>query len=178
LGRNAMPDLTQLNLMGCGIRDDGFVALVSALEHNTTLRILDLDFNHFGERGFMALAESLPNIKGLQHLNFAPSAGFQSTLPLLMEGFRKNTSLVNMDDDDRGVHGDCLRELIFLGYRNRFTPLLKTSDSPGASPVLGIWSRALAKVTTDSDLLFHVLRNKPKLVGSAGGLKKRKRDGE
>jgi hypothetical protein len=126
----------------------------------------------------MPLAESLPSIKRLQQITITATAGFLSTLPLLMEGFRKNTGLVKVDiDEDRWcVPDDCLRELKFLGYRNRFTPLLKTYDSPGAAPVLGIWSRALAKVTTEPDVLFHVLRNKPKLVGSAGGLKKRKRD--
>jgi Ran GTPase-activating protein (RanGAP) involved in mRNA processing and transport len=34
----------------------------------TTLQILDLQNNNFVERGFMALAESLPNIKGLQEI--------------------------------------------------------------------------------------------------------------
>ena len=54
-----------------------------------------------------------------------------------------------------------------------FTPLLTD-----ASPRLGIWSRALAKVASEPDVLFHVLRNKPKLVESAGGSKKRNRDDE
>jgi Ran GTPase-activating protein (RanGAP) involved in mRNA processing and transport len=180
LGRNAMPDLTQLNLTSCGIHDDGFMALVSALEQNTTLNILGLRYNTFGEQAFMSLADSLPNIKGLQQITIAASAGLLLTLPLLMEGFRKNTSLVEVDiDEDRWcVQTDCIQELKFLGYRNRFTPLLKASSSPGASPWLGIWSRALAKVTTEPDVLFHILRNKPKLVGSVCGLKKRKRDGE
>jgi hypothetical protein len=52
-------------------------------------------------------------------------------------------------------------------------------DPPDASPQLGIWSRALAKVATEPGVLFHVLRTKPKLVGSAAGnLQKRKRDDE
>jgi Ran GTPase-activating protein (RanGAP) involved in mRNA processing and transport len=181
LVRNTMPDLTQLNLMSCGILDDGFVALVSALEQNTTLRILDLTYNLFlGARGFMALAVSLPNIKGLQQINIAVSEGLLSTLPFLMEGFRNNTSLVEVDIDEARwcLPSDCSKELKCLGYRNRFTPLLKARDPSGASPWLGIWSRALAKVATEPDVLFHVLRNKPKLVGSAGGSNKRKRDGE
>jgi hypothetical protein len=36
----------------------------------------------------------------------------------------------------------------------------------------------LAKVATEPDVLFHVLRNKPKLVGCAGDSKKRKRNDE
>jgi hypothetical protein len=54
-----------------------------------------LQFNQFGERGNMALAESLPNIQGLQQITIISSASFQTTtLALLLEGFRKNISLV------------------------------------------------------------------------------------
>jgi hypothetical protein len=99
LGRNAMPDLKQLDLEGCGILDDGFVALLSALEQNTTLEVLNLKSNYFGKRGFTALAESLPNIKGLQQITFTGYAYFQSTMSLLLEGFRKNTSMVKVAID-------------------------------------------------------------------------------
>ena len=74
--------------------------------------------------------------------------------------------------------GERSQELKFLGQRNRFTPLLKAIDPLDTSLILGIWSRALAKVATEPDVVFHILRNKPKLVGSAGDLKKRKRDDE
>jgi Ran GTPase-activating protein (RanGAP) involved in mRNA processing and transport len=179
LGRNAMPSLKQLDLGWCGIGDDGFVALASALEQNTSLQILDIHYNSFGERGFMALADSLPKIKGLQQINISARGVFLSTtLPLLLEGFRKNTSLVKLIIFGSFAPKDFRQEIKFLGHRNRFTPLLKVSDSTGNSPPLGIWSRALAKVATEPDVLFHVLRNKPKLVGSAGGSKKRKLDDE
>jgi Ran GTPase-activating protein (RanGAP) involved in mRNA processing and transport len=176
LRRNTMPSLKRLDLRSCGIDDDGFVTMVSALEHNTSLQFLNLAGNYFGERGFMALAESLPNIKGLQQIHFSANEYFQSTLPLLLEGFRKNTSLVevNIDGCERG---EWRRELMCVGLRNRFTPLLKSSDPPNA-PELGIWSRALAKVATEPAVLFHVFRNKPKLVGSSVASKKRKRDDE
>jgi hypothetical protein len=160
----------------------------------------------------MALAESLPNIKGLQRLYFTARVGFQSTImALLLEGFRKKTSLAVVIIDGSGASVEFLQEIKGLGQRNRFTPLLKAldpldaspppgiwsrvlwpslmsyftfsatkaSDPPDASPPLGIWSRALAKVATEPDVLFHVLRNRPKLVTrSVGGSKKRKRDDE
>jgi Ran GTPase-activating protein (RanGAP) involved in mRNA processing and transport len=178
--RDTMPCLRELDLILCGIYDDGFVALVSALEQNTSLQILDVKDNHFGERGHEALAESLPHIKGLQQLYFTARAGFRSTtMVLLLEGFRKNTSLVEVNIDGSGVSVEFLQEVKCLGQRNRFTPLLKASDPPDASPPLGIWSRALAKVATEPDVLFHVLCNKPKLFDrSVGGSKKRKRDDE
>jgi hypothetical protein len=167
LGRNAMPSLKRLDLNGCCIDDDGFVALVSALEQNTSLHILNLQYNLFAERGYMALAESLPKIKGLQQMHISGYGGFPSTtLPLLLEGFRKNTSLVEVDMLASRAPLEFLQEIMFLGHRNRFSPLLKDS----------IWSRALAKVATEPDVLFHVLRNKHKLVGSGGDSKKRKRE--
>jgi Ran GTPase-activating protein (RanGAP) involved in mRNA processing and transport len=179
LGRNDISNLKRLDLDGCGIDADGVVALVSALEHNTSLQILNWRRNHFGERGYMALAESLPNIKGLQQIDSASGAneGFQSVLPLLLEGFRENTSLVKV------VISVCARgewswEIKYLGHRNRFTSLLTASDSLDSSHQLGIWSCALVKVVTESDVLFHVLRNKPTLVESTGGAKKRKCDDE
>jgi Ran GTPase-activating protein (RanGAP) involved in mRNA processing and transport len=162
LGHNAMPSLTRLDLSWCGIDDDGFVTLVSALEQNTSLQILDFKYNDFGERGYMSLAESLPHIKGLQQINITQGTGFDpTTLPLLLEGFRKNTSLVEVNIVGYCTPRDFIQEIKFLGQRNRITPLL-TNTSPG------LWSRALAKVATNLDVLLHVLRNKPKLVGSAG----------
>jgi hypothetical protein len=178
LGRNAMPSLKRLDLGCCDLDDDGFVALVSALEQNISLQILNLHGNVFDERGYMALAESLPNIEGLQQITIAASGGSPSTLPLLLEGFRKNTSLTEVDIYGLDAPVDFLQEIKFLGHRNRFAPLLKASNLPGTSPPLGIWSRALAKVAREPDVLFHVLRNKPNFAASAGGLKKRKCDDE
>jgi Ran GTPase-activating protein (RanGAP) involved in mRNA processing and transport len=60
-----MPSLKRIDLGWCGIKDDGFVALVSASEQNTSLQILELHYNLFAKRGYMTLAESLPKIKGL-----------------------------------------------------------------------------------------------------------------
>jgi hypothetical protein len=174
LGRNAMPSLKRLYLCVCHIDDDGFVALVSALEQKTCLQILNVAGNQFGERGFMASAKSLPKIKGLQlhgecELSIDPAA--------IAEGLSKEHQFT-IDIAGFAHEGEWSQEMKFLGQRNRFTPLLQASHPQDASPQLGIWSRALAKVVTEPDVLFHVLRNKPKLVGSAGGSKNRKCDDE
>jgi Ran GTPase-activating protein (RanGAP) involved in mRNA processing and transport len=47
LGNNALPNLTCLVLSDCGIGDDGFIALVSALEQNTSLLHLDFRSNNY-----------------------------------------------------------------------------------------------------------------------------------
>jgi hypothetical protein len=174
LGRNAMPSLKRLDLGRCGVDDDGFVALVSALEHNTSLQILNFlhgyfrEGRHIGKRGLMALAETLPSIKGLQQINFRSEESFQSVLHLLLEGFRKNTSLVEVAISGYAP-GERSQEIKVLGLRNRITTLLKASDAPGTSPPLGIWSRALAKVATEPDVLFHVASRLGPLVARRRG---------
>jgi Ran GTPase-activating protein (RanGAP) involved in mRNA processing and transport len=63
-GRNALPNLSRLSLSQCTIGDDGFIALLSTLEPNTSLLHLDLRWSFgFSERAFLALAKSLPEIK-------------------------------------------------------------------------------------------------------------------
>jgi Ran GTPase-activating protein (RanGAP) involved in mRNA processing and transport len=94
LQNNVLPNLTRLSLSHCCIDDDGFIALVSALAQNTSLLHLYLRGNHgVSERAFLALAESLPEIKVLQQFDFNWCAGLASAMPLLLAGLRENTSL-------------------------------------------------------------------------------------
>jgi Ran GTPase-activating protein (RanGAP) involved in mRNA processing and transport len=95
LGNNALANLTRLSLNQCGIGDDGFIALMSALERKTSLLKLDLrqDSPVFSEQAFLALAERLPEIKVLQYVDLSWCTGLASVIPLLLEGLRKNTSL-------------------------------------------------------------------------------------
>jgi hypothetical protein len=120
-----------------------------------------LGWKWFGEWGLKALAESLPDIKVLQQINIIANAGLESTtLSLLMEGFRKNTILLKVNIIvEQGPPGERSQELKFLNQQNRFTPLLKASAPADASLQLGIWSRALANVASEPDVVFHVLRN-------------------
>jgi Ran GTPase-activating protein (RanGAP) involved in mRNA processing and transport len=179
LGRNALPHLTRLLLCNSGIGDDEMVDLVSALEQNETLTELDLrDCDNFGERGFTALANSLPKIKTLQRIVLKWCAGLASAMPLLLEGLRENTSLVQAiisgytSESFPPVYastcryvGGRMQEMQFLGYRNRVLPLVRAPVE--TAPPLGLWSHGLAKVATLPDVLFYVLRAKPKLVPSA-----------
>jgi hypothetical protein len=178
LGNNALPNLTRLSLSNRGIGDDGFLALVSALEQNTSLLQLDLRDSHgFSERAFLALAESLPDIKVLQQVDFSWSTGLVSAMPFLLAGLRKNTSLfrfhvagctpwiVPPTPEETAKHaGGWMQEMERLGYRNRFLPLICAPKE--RLPPLGVWLRALARVATLPDVIFEVLRSKPSLVPS------------
>jgi Ran GTPase-activating protein (RanGAP) involved in mRNA processing and transport len=179
LGNNALPTLTRLSLYGCGICNDGFITLMSALEQNTSLLHLDLRHNNFGtsERAFSVLAESLPEIKVLQRVHFEWCSGLASAMPLLLEGLRKNTSLFRFHVTHCAPHrvpptpaetaicaGGWMQEIERLGYRNRFLPLIRAPKE--GLPHLGVWPHALARVAILPDLIFEVLRSKPSLVPS------------
>jgi hypothetical protein len=176
LENNALPNLARLSLYHTGIRDDGFIALVSALEQNTSLLHLDLRFNPHvvSERAFLALAEILPDIKMLQQVDLSWCAGLASAMPSLLVGLRKNTSLFRFHVCDCALHlvppqpdytdkyaGGWMQEIERLGYRNCFRPLIRAPKD--RLPPLGVWPLALARVATLPDVLFEVLRSKPSL---------------
>jgi hypothetical protein len=179
LGNNALPNLTHLSLDNCGSEDDGFIALVSALELNTSLLHLDLRYNRgFSERVFSTLAESLPEIKVLQRIDLHWCTGLASAMPLLLEGLRENTSLFRFHvagcepykvppttEETLKCAGGWMQEIVCLGYRNRFLSLIRAPKEK--LPTRGVWPRALARVATFPDVIFEVLRSKPSLVPSA-----------
>jgi Ran GTPase-activating protein (RanGAP) involved in mRNA processing and transport len=176
LGNNALPNLARLSIFYCDIGDDGFIALVSALEQNTSLLQLDLrDVFGFSKRAFLALAESLPEIKVLQRFDLSWCTGLASAMPLLLAGLRKNTSLFRFHIAHFGPYlvpptpeetvrraGGWMQEMERLGYRNRFLPLIGAPKE--RLPPCGVWPSALARVATLPDVIFEVLRSKPSLV--------------
>jgi Ran GTPase-activating protein (RanGAP) involved in mRNA processing and transport len=177
LENNSLPSLTCISLSHCGISDDGFIALISALEQNTSLLHIDLCYHEISERSFLALAESLPEIKALQRFDFDWRPGLASAMPLLLAGLRKNTSLFRIyvtgcapysvpptPEETAKCAGGWMQEMEGLGYRNRFLPLIR--EPKERLPPLGVWPRALARVATLPDVIFEVLRSKPNLVPS------------
>jgi hypothetical protein len=155
-------------LTECRISDDGILALMSALEENETLEFLDLDNNAFSVQGYLALASSLPNIKGLRHIDFSCMTSDPSVMPALLEGFRENTSLHEVNIAGGEYDKEWLQELRFLLYRNKFSCLLQDSDADDHAS-LGLWSRALGSVATRPDVLFHVLTSKAGLMRATPG---------
>jgi hypothetical protein len=139
--------------------------------------MIALEDNVFSEAGLLALAGSLPNIKTLDRINLPWNDSVSASMPTLMEGLLKNKSL-RYTYFYGGSTGKLTQELEFLQYRNRFHRLIKPSpDSFDAERNMGVWANALARVATRPDVIFHALCSKPQLVWSAGGSKKRKREG-
>jgi Ran GTPase-activating protein (RanGAP) involved in mRNA processing and transport len=178
LGNNTLPNLTRLSLCRCCVGDVGIIALVSALEQNISLLNLNLGSNYyFSEQAFLALAESLPEIKTLQRLDFEWCTGLASAMPLLLVGLRKNTSMFRFHVADCALYwvpprpedttkcaGGWMQEMERMGYRNRVLPMIRAPEE--TLPPFGVWPCALARVATLPDILFEVLRSKPKLVPS------------
>jgi hypothetical protein len=174
-----LPILTRLFLSDCNIGDDGCVALVSALEQNTSLLYLDLSNNDcVSERSYLALAESLSEIKVLKRVDLSWCSGLPSAMPLLLAGLRKNTSLFRFHvancapssvppttEDTFRYAGGWRQEMERLGYRNRyrsrFLTFIRTPEETHRPR--GLWPQALARVATFPDVTFEVLRSQNQL---------------
>jgi Ran GTPase-activating protein (RanGAP) involved in mRNA processing and transport len=175
LGRNMIPHLKKVWIERCGVGDNGLERIASALEQNSTLEVIALQGNVFGEPGLKALAKSLPNIQTLDYLDLTWNATFSSCMPILMEGLRENNSLRDVYIGGLGK-GRWAQELELLQYRNRFHCLLKTPPDTPLDPErnIGTWSHALTRVAARPDLLFHVLCSKPQLARPSSKPQKRK----
>jgi hypothetical protein len=57
-----------------------------------------------------------------------------------------------------------MQEMERFGYRNHFLSLIRAPTE--RLPPRGIWPHALARVASVPDVIFEVLRSKPKLVPS------------
>jgi hypothetical protein len=185
LENNALPSLTRLSLYHCGIRETGFIAVVSALEQNASLLQLDLrpssgfsrrcySYHGFSERAFLVFAKSLPDIKVLQRLDLSWCAGLASAMPLLLAGLRKNTSLFRFHvaggapssvppspEDTARYAGGWIQEMERLGYRNRFLSFIHTPEETHRPR--GVWPHALARVATFPDAIFEAIRSQTQL---------------
>jgi Ran GTPase-activating protein (RanGAP) involved in mRNA processing and transport len=181
LGNNALPCLTRLSLDSCGIDNDGFMALMSALEQNTSLLQIDLrnqtEVVHITQLTFLALAESLPKIKFLQRIDLTWFPGITTSvvMPILLAGLRKNTSLFRfhvsgyapssnppLTLETASCESGWMQEMEGLGYRNCFLPMVRAPKE--RLPPRGVWPHALARVAILPDIIFEVLRSKPSLV--------------
>jgi hypothetical protein len=167
-----LPNLKRLSLSYCNGGDDGFIALVSASEQNTSLLYLNLRNNHgFSDRALLTLADSLPKIKVMQRVDLTWYKGRALAMPLLLVGLFKNTSLFRFHvtgcapsvaplqvkaEPDAGNGAVAVPKPFFFLIR----------EPQERHPLRDIWPRAFARVATLPDVIFEVLRSKPSLVPS------------
>jgi hypothetical protein len=98
-------------------------------------------------------------------------------MPLLLAGLRKNTSLFRFHvaggapssvppttEETVRCAGGWMQEIERFGHRNCFLSLIRAPKE--RLPSHGVWPHALARVATLPDVIFEVLRSKPKLVPS------------
>eukprot|EP00029_Vermamoeba_vermiformis_P004367 TRINITY_DN1490_c0_g1_i1.p1 TRINITY_DN1490_c0_g1~~TRINITY_DN1490_c0_g1_i1.p1 ORF type:complete len:410 (-),score=105.00 TRINITY_DN1490_c0_g1_i1:872-2101(-) len=93
--------LTKLNLNGCDLRDEGLEDLFKVLEHNTTLKEINLSSNNIAteKSGSKALSEIL-KLNHLKKINLKLNHFHQydkKSIKILSEGLQQNTSLTDLN---------------------------------------------------------------------------------
>jgi hypothetical protein len=99
-----------------GIDDDGFVALVSALNRTLPYKFDLSGTNSFGE--LYGVGRESSEHKGLQQVKLPAASEFSINPAVVAGGLSKNTSLVEVEIERS--HGEWSQKLKFLGQRNRF----------------------------------------------------------
>jgi hypothetical protein len=161
---------------------NGLHSGISALKKTKSLQHLYLRRNHgLSERVFLALAESLPEIKVLRRVDFHWCTGlasrpclycwqdcartracFVSTLRIVHfiwshQQLKKRLNL---------LAAGCRKwkKMERLGYRNRVLPVVIALKE--RLPPRSVWPLALARVATLPDAIFEEIRSKPNLASS------------
>ena len=146
--------------------------LFAALEETGGLEEPHFTHNTIGERGALALARSLPNIKNLRCLTITWDSKMDSTIPALLDGFRQNRSLTNVNIEGKPPRGQWRRTIDYYCDRNRFLPLLETpqDENDAYQPSLAFWPHGLSWLSqvNKEDAMYHVLRSKlPSLLSES-----------
>lgn len=106
---NGHPNLTSIYLWGNAITDEGIEELVSVLlQHNPSLKILDLCCNEFGTAGCTALAGLLSDDScALEMLNVKDNVPyiFDAQIVILAESLRNNTILKEINLEQSAEEG-------------------------------------------------------------------------
>jgi Ran GTPase-activating protein (RanGAP) involved in mRNA processing and transport len=93
--------LTKLNLGGCDIKDEGLIDLLRALEHNTTLKSINLSANNIAiEKSGSKMLSEILKLNRLTKLNLKLNHFHHydtKSIKFLSEGLRLNTSLTSLN---------------------------------------------------------------------------------
>ena len=145
--------LEELDISDCQIRNDGIIAIASALKATRTLISIDVHGNSFGTEGILAIAEAL-NHTSLQKLDirYCDLTGEKGLLAIA-SALRSNTTLNYLAiSESEGVDMELIRTSIFqsLMENPRFISVYIESH-------LLLTDELQAKLLTKDMLLIHVI---------------------
>lgn len=134
--------LESLTLKSCALDDDALAALVSGLEHNETLKSLDLNSNDLiTSEGWKILARALPKLTILTELKLVNREADSALYDEFVDGIRRNRSLTRMAGIRlRGSGFDFQLKLSLFAKRNRLLPIATSTKL-----ALGLWPHLLIK---------------------------------
>jgi Ran GTPase-activating protein (RanGAP) involved in mRNA processing and transport len=151
--------LCDLNLSCNSIGSFGASSIASALEHNDTLLRLSLRRNNIDGTGASVFGSKLASMRGLKELVMVNNPIDQKGSTDLLEGLRKNMEIVYLQiGDSESQH--VLKEIFhWIRLNQAGRRIFRQSDLPAA-----IWPAMLARLTSDADVLFHFLNQKPEIL--------------
>jgi NLR family CARD domain-containing protein 3 len=151
--------LRDLNLAFNRVGSNGASFIAHALEHNDTLHRLSLRRNNIDNLGAAIFASKLPTMRGLKELVIINNPINQTGSTDLLNGLRRNMEIVYLQvGDSKSPH--ILKEIFhWIRLNQAGRRIFRHSNLPAA-----VWPLMLGRLTSDTDVLYHFLSQKPDIL--------------
>jgi Ran GTPase-activating protein (RanGAP) involved in mRNA processing and transport len=153
--------LEDLNLSFNAIGDDGAHSLAAALKRNTTLRCLKLRRSALTNKGARNFAENLPRMRGLKELTLNKNSIDTAGLSALLDALRANVELEYLQVAEK-VSEPVSRQIVHWIRLNKAGRRIFRH----ANVHQHLWPLLYGRVSGESELLFHFLREKPEALST------------
>jgi len=151
--------LEELNLSFNAIGDAGAGAFASGLQRNLTLRCLTLRRNSITNAGALMLAERLPTMNGLKELTLNKNLIDMNGCSALLEALRLNVELEYLSIQENFSEPVARQIIHWIRLNKAGRRIFRHPNVP-----CPVWPLVYGKVSAESDLLFHFLKEKPEVV--------------
>lgn len=160
--------LSTLNLSFNMIGDSGATSVASALLRNKSLRCLSLRRCGVTTEGATALAKKLPKMEGLRELVLNKNNIDRNGLQALLVAIRSNVELEYLQVDERPSEPVSREIGHWIRLNKAGRRIFRKSNVSNQ-----LWPHVYGRISSDCDVLFHFLKQKPEVLTSN---RKRKHD--
>ena len=155
--------LQELNLAFNTVGDEGAVRLANMLVRNSTLRLLSLRKNHISNLGARAFAQNLPKMNGLKELLLSSNKIDYHGASAVLKGLRFNVVLEYLHIQDKMSEPISQEIVHWIRLNKAGRRLFRQPNIPST-----LWASVYGRISTDCDVLFHFLSEKPEVMSCIG----------
>lgn len=152
--------LCELNLSFNGVGDGGAHALALALQRNITLQNLNLRRSNLTNHGALTLSRSIPRMNGLKELILNKNNIDATGLVALLDALQNNVELEYLQVVEKLTDSVSQQLVHWIRLNKAGRRIFRQTNA--VHPHL--WPMVYGRVSAESDVLFHFLKEKPEAM--------------